>query len=48
MLNPIEKGLILKIIHIKKQKNGINDINNTKLLDLINTLTPACTTGGTK
>jgi len=35
MSNPIEKSLILKIIHIKERKNKINDINNTKLLDLI-------------
>jgi len=38
MLNSIEKKLILiKMIHIKEQKNGINYINDTKLfyLDLI-------------
>jgi len=29
-LNPIEKGLILKMIHIKEQKNEINDINDIK------------------
>jgi len=34
-MNPIE-DLILKMIYIKKQKNGINDgINDTKLLGLI-------------
>jgi len=35
MSNPIEKVLILKMIHIKKQKNEIYDIKDTKLLDLI-------------
>jgi len=34
-MNPIE-DLILKMIYIKEQKNGINDgINDTKLLGLI-------------
>jgi len=32
MSNLIEKGLILKVIHIKEQKNEINDANDTKLL----------------
>jgi len=35
MSNPIQKGLILKMIYIKEQKNRINNINDTKLLDLI-------------
>jgi len=35
MSKPIEKDLILKMTHIKEQKNGINDINDAKLLDVI-------------
>jgi len=35
MSNPIEKSLLLKMIHIKEQKNEIYNIKDTKLLDLI-------------